>query len=146
MLGWLSGIIRKGVHLLGEGAGDLGSLALQGITAVVSFIFGDVGSAWDDMVTAWHYLQQVGSALDGHVVAALIRLITYDIPHYAMQAFWWVTHPAQLAETLGWHLVRFLEDNAWTAAGYLGKFILALILRNAGRVARLAEDIITAIL
>jgi hypothetical protein len=146
MLGWLRGIIAKGAGLLGQGLSDLGNLALEGVTSVISFIFGDVGSAWDDMTTAWHFLSTLGSRLLWDLTAGLWHVITYDIPHYAMTAWWWVNHPAQLADVLGWHLVRFLEERAWAVAEYLGEFILALLLRNVRRVALLAEHILTAIL
>jgi hypothetical protein len=43
-------------------------------------------------------------------------------------------------------VVHQLEERAWQIAPYLGKFLLALLVRNVGRVARLTETIVAAIL
>lgn len=61
-------------------------------------------------------------------------------------AWWWITHLPNLAEALIFHLATSLEKHAWELAGLLGKFTFALILRNARRIALLAEDIVTAVL
>lgn len=56
------------------------------------------------------------------------------------------THLADFAELLFMHLVASLEKHAWDVAPLLGRFLLALIVRNVVRFATLIEDIVDAVL
>lgn len=56
------------------------------------------------------------------------------------------THLAEFAELLFMFLVTALEKHAWDIAPRLGKFFLALIVRNVVRFATLVEDIVDAVL
>lgn len=56
------------------------------------------------------------------------------------------THLADFADLLFWFLVAALESRAWDVADKLGEFLLALIIRNLGRFARLLETIIDAVI
>jgi hypothetical protein len=146
VLNWLRNLLDSAARGIGDGADKLARAAAAGIASVFAYVSGDVSDAWDTLERAADGLEQYLTEVLAEHTRELIRLFTYDIPHFAETAWWWVTHPAQLAEALGWHLVRWLEDNAWTAADYLGQFALALILRNVRRIAHLAEHVITAIL
>lgn len=69
-----------------------------------------------------------------------------DLLKWGYTAFWWITHPADLAELLIFPLAASLEKHAWDLAAGLGKFTLALVVRNTRRLALLAEEIIAAVL
>jgi hypothetical protein len=61
-------------------------------------------------------------------------------------AWWYITHPASLAELLILPLADSLERHAWELAGKLGTFLLALVVKNLKHVLQLAEDILSAVL
>lgn len=146
MLSWLDKIWHDAGAALGAGAHAAADLATRGLAAILSWLTGNVSAAWDDLERAAGYEERLLGGWIDDVTGHLVRIITYDIPHYAMTAYWWVTHPAQLADVLGWHLVRFLEDHADQAATYLGRFAISLVLRNTRQLVRLAEHIIVSIL
>lgn len=119
---------------------------LSGIAAAVEFVFTDVTREWTQLVNdARGFARWTGEHARG-IYNALHEILTYWIPRYAFTAWWWVTHPASLVSILGWHIVRWLEDNAWDVAHWLGGFVTAVILRNPRRVAHAVEQIIAAIL
>jgi hypothetical protein len=69
-----------------------------------------------------------------------------DLVKWGYTAWWYITHPADLAKLLLWPLAKAVEDNSWSLGGILGTFGLTLVLRNARRFAQLVEHIMTAIL
>jgi hypothetical protein len=69
-----------------------------------------------------------------------------DLLKWGYTAWWYITHPAALAELLGDPLVLWLEVNAWRIGRQLGTFALALVVHNLRRFAQLAEDVIAAVL
>jgi hypothetical protein len=146
MLSWLRDLWHRAENLGESALSGAASLATGAIAAVLGVLTGNVFAAWQQLEQALRDMETIAGAWTSEITTGVIRLITYDIPHYAMTAWWWVTHPAQLAESLFWHIIRQLEDRAWQAAEYLGEFALALVLRNARRLVLLAEHIITAIL
>ena len=68
------------------------------------------------------------------------------IKAWAWVAFWWITHLASLAEKMVFWMAAAFERHAWELAGILGKFLLALIIRNLARFVRLVEAILVAVL
>lgn len=84
-----------------------------------------------------------------HIFLPLWRWVQFLyqlIRKWAWVAFWWVTHPASLAELLVFHMAAAIERHAWDLAGLLGRFFLALIARNLARFLKLVEQIIVAVL
>lgn len=84
-----------------------------------------------------------------HVWTPLKNLADWLYQHlllWGYTAWWWITHLANLADALIFHLVNSLERNAWEIAGKLGQFALALVVRNLARFLQLAESIISAVL
>lgn len=105
------------------------------IRKTIALLYREIGAvvrwAWSHIfVPLWHWTQ------------FLYRLIKA----WAWVAFWWVTHLASLAEAMIFHIAAAIERNAWQLAGILGKFFLALIIRNLARFVKLAEQIIAAVL
>lgn len=146
MLNWARSLLGSAAS---AGLGALRSLldaAIAGITSVLDTVFGNVFSAWHDLARA----AEIAAIATGHYTEwtydHLRHLVGHDIPVYAQTAFWWVTHPEQLARVLFWHLVRMAEDNAFTVARYLGSFAISLAWHHADELAKTAEDIIDAIL
>lgn len=146
MLNWLFHTLPRIIAGIPSAVVNFINTVVGGVAGLLDIIFGHVGRAWDDLATAVGdfaadvrtYVSSVWNELD--------KIITYYIPHFAMTAWWWVTHPDALAQLLFWYVIKWLEYYAWTAAKYLGEFILALIVRNLRRILLLAETIVTAIL
>ena len=133
--GGISAVIQAFVHAL-----------VAGVCLVLDFIFGNVKSAWNELVTAAKDVATGAHILGSAVWNQLDKILTYYIPTFAMTAWWWVTNPDSLALVMLWHLLKWLEHYAWTAAQYLGEFAFALFLRNIKRFALLIETIITAVI
>lgn len=145
MLNWLRGLFASGASTILSGLRDLIEIGLHGIGAIMDTVFGQVTRGWAGFARASTLNQIAQGGLLDSLYHALHQLITHDIPAWARTAWWWVTNPHALSLMLFWYIIRLLEDNAWAVAGFLGQFILALIARNARRVALLVEHIVTAI-
>lgn len=146
MLNWVRKFFSNPVAAVSAAVRALISTAVGAVAGVMDTVFGHVFSAWTDL---WHAVDAGYHAVDAfvsHTVGLLEQIITYYIPVYAYRAWWWVTHPDQLAAVLFWYLVRELETNAWDAGRYLGEFILSLIWHNARRVLATLEAIVAAVL
>lgn len=146
MFDWLTHTARSVWHGVTSDVSSFVHGVLAGLVGLLTTLFAHVTGAWDDLERAAHDLE-VGAKLYGESLwRKLSEIVGYWIPHFAYTAWWWVTHPSALAETLTWHIVAWLERNAWVAGRYLGEFTLALLARNPRRIARLAETIVTAVL
>lgn len=145
MLSWLESFVSAAGSLIPSPIRDFVHWALHGIVGVVSTVFHDVVSAWDYYYAAITGFVREATHFADAVFHQLSRIITYYIPHYAIYAWWWITHPEQLAERLFWYIVKALERHAWAAARVLTEFTMRLIMHNLRHVAALAEDIITAV-
>lgn len=77
---------------------------------------------------------------------AYARKIYADLLKWGYVAWWWITHLDRLAEAMIFHIAMSMERNAWRLAGMLGRFVLALVLHNARRLAILVEHIVTAVI
>lgn len=146
MLSWLVNTVGGWLGSVGSAVVNFVRSVVGGVVGLLDFIFGRVGSAWDDLVTAVKTLAGVVHEYTVSVWQVLHRIMTYYIPVFAMTAWWWVTNPDALAQVLLWHLLKWLEAWAWTVAQYLGEFILALLVRNLRRIALLVETIVAAVL
>lgn len=146
MIRWLEHLISGAGRAVASPISRLIGWAVGGLTAILDSIFGDVTTAWKDATGAAHALEVMTDHFGAGVFSALHRLITYDIPHFAMTAWWWITNPHQLASVLYWHVIYWLEQRAWDTGRYLGEFLTSLILHNMRRVAHLLEAILAAVL
>ncbi len=72
-------------------------------------------------------------------------LIAADLRKWGYTAWYYITHPAMLAELLLVPLVTTFEKYAWAIGKMLGQFLLALIAQNIPKLLTLIEDIITAV-
>lgn len=77
---------------------------------------------------------------------AWTRFLFRLVKAWAWVAFWWITHLASLAEAMVFHMAAAIERHAWELAGLLGKFFLALLIRNLARFVRVVETIIAAVI
>lgn len=146
MPGWLDRILRLAERAVPNAVLDIIGLGLGGLVSVLGGLTGNVSDAWRELAIALDALRAGHFNLLEALEGILGQVIGHWIPKYAITAWWWVTHPAALAEQLGLYLVAWLEREAWTIAPYLGKFLLALLVHNIPRVAKLAEDVIAAVL
>jgi hypothetical protein len=146
VLNWIGRLLGSAGRGIDAAVAALIRAGLSGLAAAVEFVFKDVTSAWTSFE---HATLRLADSL-GHDAEAkyreLERLVLYDIPHYAITAWWWITHPGDLADQLGWHIVRWLEDHAWEAAHWLGGFGVSLVLHNARRFTAAIESILAAVL
>lgn len=84
-----------------------------------------------------------------HIWTPLFKSLTaaWDWLTHAGATMWhYFTHLADFAEVLFWHILASLENHAWDAGKYLGRFFMSLFFHNAVRFASLIEDIVDAIL
>lgn len=128
---WVSAWIAS----LRRGLADLGSLLQR--TAVL--LTAKIVKAYQDALS-WTV---------AHVWAplwAIAQKLRADLQKWGYTAWWYITHPAALADLLILYLATSAEKQAWALARTLGTFGLALVVRNLPRFLRLAEDIITAVL
>lgn len=146
LVNWVKSLFAQGAAGVTAAVRSMISLAVGGLAAIIDTLTGNVTGAWTDLRDGLHGSWHATDAFEGSVARHLVRIITHDIPRYAYQSWWLLTHPRQLAKHLGWHLVRWLEDNAWSVAGHLGAFSVSLVARNPRRMAHVAEHIITSIL
>lgn len=146
MLTWLGNALRSLGGIIASQFISAFHFVVGGIAGFLDLIFGRVGSAWDDLVSAIKTHEQILLFLTTGIIGQLFKIITVYIPEYAQVAWWWVTHPDELAHVLLWHVLKWLEQEAWTAATYLGEFILALLVRNLRRVLLVLETVVAAIL
>lgn len=145
VLSWLESFITAAGSLVPSPIRDFVHWALHGIVGVVSTVFHQVTSAWDSLASSTAAFSRDLAGFADVVFHQLWRVITYYIPHYAIYAWWWITHPEQLAERLFWYIVKALERHAWAATQVMGKFVLNLIHHNVRHLAAVMEDIITAV-
>lgn len=146
MLNWLLGAIGGWLSSVGSAVANFVRTVVGGLASILDIIFGRVGSAWDDLASTVRSFEGLVHSYASSVWNQLDKILTYYIPTFAMTAWWWVTNPDALAQVLLWHVIKWLEYYAWTAAQYLGEFVLALVVRNLKRLALLAETIIAAVL
>lgn len=146
MLNWVRSFFSNPLGTLDSTVKAVVQAVVSGLAGVIDTIFGNVTGAWGDLERA----VEAGALAADHWALAVYRhlaqIITHDIPVFAHTAWWWTTHPGQLARVMFWDLIRLLEDNAWTVAHYLGTFAVSLILRNPRRIAAAAESVLAAIL
>lgn len=146
MLDWLPRFLGSVGGLIGRGISDAIGWTVSAIAGLFGTITNDVADAWHDLAGDVLAVAEGARLLGREFFRNINRIVNWWLPRFAVTAWWWVTHPDDLASVLFWHLVKWLESRAWEAGRYLGNFALALITRNVGRVARLAEEIITAVL
>lgn len=79
-------------------------------------------------------------------LADAAQLLRADLLKWGYVAWFYVTHPDRLAPVLLDALIAALESSFWRVAGPAGRFVLALLLHNARRLALLLEAIVTAAL
>lgn len=146
MINWLRSIWQDITGGVSAAIQAFVNAIVSGICWVLDFIFGNVKGAWSGLAGAWKdsvgAIKSQGEAL----YDALAKVFGYYIPTFAMTAWWWVTHPGDLALVMFWWTVHWLEHFAWDAGHYLGEFTLALLLRNIQRVALMVETIVAAVL
>lgn len=111
---------------------------------------------WHDTLTAlavlralaWSWIQALWHRVVTDVWDPLKKyadLIWHDLLKWGWVAWWWITHPQNLAGLLFWHIIGWLEHYAWEASKRLGTFGLALVRNNLHRFLILIEDIVAAV-
>lgn len=146
MPSWLERALEIAARLVPNPILDLVSFTASALGGLLGTVSNNVADAWHEFATGLDVLRGTHFSFTADLLGVLERIVLHWIPRYAVTAWWWVTHPEQLARQLVLYVVHWLEREAWTIAPYLGRFLLALLVRNVGRVARLTEAIVSAIL
>lgn len=146
MLNWLRSVAGTVAAWLGKAGGNVVNLAIGGIAAIFDLVTGNVSGAWTRLQQVIADVLGLSRQVLDDITQHLVTLLKHLIPRYAMTAWWWVTHPDDLASVLFWYLVKWLEARAWTVGKYLGDFALSLVAHNVKRLALLVEDIVKAVL
>jgi hypothetical protein len=145
-ISWIGGVVGRAGRAVASGVSDLVHTAVGGLISLLGSLFGNVSGAWDELTTAAAGLEHAAETFGRGCWRQFDVILHHWIPKYAFTAWWWVTHPEQLSDALFWHLVRWLERRAFTAARYLGGFAAALLIHNLRQVLALIEDVIAAVL
>lgn len=69
-----------------------------------------------------------------------------DLKLWGYTAWYYITHPDLLAETLIFSIATSLEKHAWELAEKLGEFAVSLVMANLKRFLSLIETIISAVI
>lgn len=143
---WISHTLGSAGRAIGSAVSGAVSAVVGGLVSLLGSLFGNVTGAWDELTAAAAELEHAAWIFGRGCWRQFDAILRHWIPKYAFTAWWWVTHPEQLASVLFWWLVHYLERRAWTAARYLGGFFLALIIHHVRHVLALAEDVLAAVL
>jgi hypothetical protein len=146
VLDWLHRFLHGLEGLIPQPVRDAIGWTASAIGGILGTLSGNVSDAWHDLDGTIAAISESTRILSLALSGKFDEIIKHWIPHYAYQAWWYATHPDALASILLWHIIKYLEKYAWTAARYLGQFALALVLHNARRLAALIEEILTAVL
>lgn len=130
---------------------------LQDVAALWSQIWRSVAhifdTVWGWVVTIRDYLwQQIESARQWvieNVWAPLwgwVQDIYDKLTRWAWMAYWYITHPDDLARVLFWSLVNAFARDAFFVARIVGDWLLRTILANIPRSLGLIETIIKDVL
>jgi len=93
-----------------------------------------------DNTVAW-VTRNVWNPLWGYVQDLYAKLTTWG-----WTAYYYVTHPDDLAQLLFWALFGVFARNAFGIGRYIGDWVLRLVLANLAGSVNLAEEILTDVL
>lgn len=98
---------------------------------------------------AWSWIQSIISWAYDNIWLPLKRYadaIWNALVQWGYYAWWWITHPDQLAKALLGFLIQAAEDAFWSIAAPVGTFALRIVIANTQRFVQLLEAIIAAVL
>lgn len=139
-------IVKVYIPWLGNWIAWLGGRVRNEINATIAMLrreykAGDAAQhAYTRSVLVWVILHVLG------FLYALVKRLFGWIDGIGSAMWHYFTHLADFAELLIMALVAALEHHAWDIGALLGRFFLALIVRNVTRFATLVETIVDAVL
>lgn len=98
---------------------------------------------------AWGWVQDAITWVNQHVWTPLWGYVQdlYDkMTRWAYTAYYYVTHPAALAELVFWSLWDVFTRNAFDVARIVGEWALRMVLQNSVTGVKLVEQIVTDVL
>lgn len=121
---WAEDLWRDAIGYAARGLAALEQWAWNAIQAVYRWAYDNI----------WLPLKQYADSIWDHLL------------QWGYTAWWWITHPDQLARALlGWLIVA-AEDAFWAIAAPVGSFALRIVIANTQRFVQLLETIITAVI
>lgn len=80
MLDWIAGYVARWTGQVEQSTRDLVHWGLHALAGVVYAVFGNVGKAWSDVLTALKWAHREADSFAGYVVGHLAAIVTVDIP------------------------------------------------------------------
>jgi hypothetical protein len=118
---------------------------IRGLYTFLSAIFLPVSSAWD-----WLYKNILNyHAWIGRLVDEVYRAMrdAYDwINKEGYLVYYYISYPASLVDRIYDSIIAKIEATAESTAEKLGRFTLALIVKNVKTIVTVVEDIVDAIM
>lgn len=167
MFGWISRAIGWAVNSLPTDivhwVGDL----INGVYGFFHTVSGLVGAAWailftnlkDNVDSAIGFIKEVTHFATWlidvwwpglwkwfmqHVVSPLDTALKW-LAHEGATIWHYISHPADLVDLIWDDLIAKLETEAWVTGEKLGKFFLALLIKNLATFLKILEDVIDAV-
>lgn len=163
---WI-GIIKWLITQVENIARDIGNWINYLFHTILPWIYGRLEAAfnyavelWRDAISyaarglaalehlAWSWIQYVLKWAYDNIWLPLIKYadaIWRDLLKWGYTAWWWITHPTELATVLLDYLIAAAEAAFWRIAAPVGTFALRLVVANLRRFVGLLETIITAV-
>jgi hypothetical protein len=118
---------------------------IRGLYSFLHVIFGDVGKAWDAFWKDVHvFAATVGMYFDATMVS--LNAVYGWINSEGNKAYYYISNPIKLVDLIYNELLGKIEATAEDTAERLGKFVLALIVKNVKTIVTVVEDIFDAVL
>jgi hypothetical protein len=90
MLDWLKGYVARWAGVVDSATRDLVHWAVHALAGVVYAVFGNVGRAWHDLFTAYHWVRSTAADLVGWIVTHLTYIVKHDLPllAHSILSYW----------------------------------------------------------
>jgi hypothetical protein len=100
VLNWIAGYAQRWAGFVEQKTIDLVHWCIHALAGVVYTVFGNVGKAWGDLLTALKWLQTTGASLVGWIVTHLTYIVTHDIPQLVTDVIGYYHDAINLADRL----------------------------------------------
>lgn len=161
VINWLINQVSKLFNEIGSWIDYLWHVILPYIYGRIEAVFNYAIELWRDAIAyaarglaalehwAWSWIQYVLRWAYDNIWLPLKKYadaIWDALVKWGYYAWWWITHPAELATALLDYLIAAAETAFWRIAAPVGEFALRIVVANLQRFVQLIETIIAAVL
>jgi len=144
MFRWLDNAWHSAIGAVDRTTANWVHAIVRGLYSFLYTIFGDVGGAWDDLLKDGSDF--IGESVQiGEETSTKLADLYGWINKFGSYLFQWIRHPSLLVDFIWDDVIDKLETTAWDTAEKLGKFFIALIVKNLPKLLTLIEDVIEAV-